>query len=184
MYDFDEKLLKWSTVIVLIFCYLKKNIYILSSRTSSLLKLIYLLWNEIEHFTNLTEIQKTEQVTRGFTLNWQATCSTQTEKGTRPFQEDRFTHLMKEVGNSKVIVIQEDFFFCCKEPLSNGQTGAWHSWCVILDVEFMRKFVRCQLTYCRKDKTKKARVKRHIRNFPSINWDTAWTGRPPTAAYH
>lgn len=38
-------------------------------------------------------------------MNWQIALSTQTEKEIRPFQEDQFTHLMKEVGNSKVIVI-------------------------------------------------------------------------------
>lgn len=79
---------------MLIFCCLNK--YILNSRIFSILKLIYILWNGIAHFTNLTKIQEAKQVAQGFTLNWKIIHCIQREKKKNQAFLGRRIHLPDE----------------------------------------------------------------------------------------
>lgn len=61
------------------------------------------------------------------------------------------THLVKEVTDSELVVVQQDLLFCGKEPLAHGQTGSWDGWGVVLDVKFVRELVWSEFTHCRRN---------------------------------
>lgn len=36
------------------------------------------------------------------------------------------TYLVEKVVNSKLIVIEQNLFFCGEEPLAQGEAGSWY----------------------------------------------------------
>lgn len=61
------------------------------------------------------------------------------------------THLVKEVTDSELVVVQQNLLFCGEEPLAHGQTGSWDGRGVVLDIQFVGELVWSKFTHCRRN---------------------------------
>lgn len=67
------------------------------------------------------------------------------------------THLVKEVVDSKLVVIEQDLLFCSEEPLAQGEAGSWDGWGIVLYIQFVGEFVGGKLTHWRRNRQTKGR---------------------------
>lgn len=68
---------------------------------------------------------------------------------------DIYTHLVKEVVDSKLVVIEQNLLFCGEEPLAQGEAGSWDGWGIVLYIQFVGELVGGKLTHWRRKKERK-----------------------------
>lgn len=67
----------------------------------------------------------------------------------------RAPHLMEEVGDCQVVVVEENLLLCSEEPFPDGQARPRHRGGVVLHVEFVGEFVGRQFAHWKKHRTGK-----------------------------
>jgi len=53
---------------------------------------------------------------------------------------------MKEVVDSKLVVIEQNLFFCGEEPLAQGEAGSWDGWGIVLYIQFVGELIGGKFT--------------------------------------
>lgn len=89
---------------------------------------------------------------------------------------DTSSDLVKEVVDSKLVVIEQNFFFCREEPLAQGEAGSWDGWGIVLYIQFVWELVGSKLSHWRAEGERKRGGARkldatltHVRQIFKIN---------------